>query len=114
MRVYCARADTIASPTAAGMRSGRLCSSGGRHCTSMSDQALSRFSATISRASAPQAMISTGAALIAVASMTRRATRGDERLGGLHGNRGIAAIGVGADGPGEFLVERRTANQHDV
>ena len=44
----------------------------------------------------------------------RRAPRGDQRLGGLHGDRRVAAVGVGADGLAERLVQRRAADQHDV
>ena len=35
-------------------------------------------------------------------------------LGGLDRHGGVAAIGIGADGLAEFLVERRAADQHDI
>src|SRR5687767_12431927 len=38
----------------------------------------------------------------------------DQILGGLDGYGCVAAIGVGADRLAEFLVQRRTADQHDV
>jgi hypothetical protein len=38
----------------------------------------------------------------------------DERLGGVDRDGGVAAIGVGADGLAEILVERRAADQHDI
>ena len=38
----------------------------------------------------------------------------DEPAGGLGGDPCIAAIGVGADGRAELLVERRATDQHDV
>lgn len=38
----------------------------------------------------------------------------EEVLGGLNRNCGIAAIGVRSDGLAEFLVERRSADKHDI
>src|SRR5690606_6773549 len=37
-----------------------------------------------------------------------------EFLGGLHGHGRVAAVGVGADGLAEFLVQRRAADEDDV
>ena len=37
-----------------------------------------------------------------------------ERLRGLGRHRGVAAVGVGAHGLAELLVQRRAADQHDV
>ena len=39
---------------------------------------------------------------------------GHEGLGGLDRDRGVAAVGIGADRLGERLVQRRAADQHDV
>ena len=41
------------------------------------------------------------------------AALGDERLGGLDGDRRVAAVGVGADRLAELLVQRRPADEHD-
>jgi hypothetical protein len=38
----------------------------------------------------------------------------DEFLGRFHRHGGVPAIGVGADGRAEFLVQRRAAHQNDV
>ena len=38
----------------------------------------------------------------------------DEAPGRLGGDAGVAAVGVGADGRAELLVERRAADQDDV
>src|SRR5690606_13514365 len=101
----------MASTTAPGIFSGVLCSSAGRHCTFRCCQPFCRTSATSSRARAPQAMTR-------VSADTRAALRGaplpDELLRDLDGRRRVAAIGVGADGLAEILVERRTADHDDV
>ena len=39
---------------------------------------------------------------------------GHEALGGFDGHGRIAAIGIGANGLGKFLVERGPAHEHDV
>ena len=38
----------------------------------------------------------------------------DQAAGGLGGDPGVAAVGVGADGQPELLVERRAADEDDV
>src|SRR5512134_1534999 len=119
MSAYSPRCARIFSRTAPAIRSGRLCSSGGRQTTSIVVQPLARRSAAISWASAPQAMISflagvSTAAAIRSARVRRRPTRCDQLLRGLDRDGGIAAIGVGAHGLAELLVERRAADEDDV
>src|SRR6516162_11934873 len=115
----------MASRTAGAMRSGRLWSSAGRQRTSKALQPLARCRAAISRASAPQAMIKVTGRALTLESRERsggargarsagRAAGGDQGLGGLHGDGGIAAVGIGADRFAELLIQRRTAHQHDV
>src|SRR6516162_5565265 len=116
----------MASRTAGAMRSGRLWSSAGRQRTSKALQPLARRSAAISRASAPQAMMSvTGRAFTCQPSWESSggacgaraasgAARGDERLGGLDRDGGVAAVRIGPNRLAELLVERCTAHQHDV
>src|SRR6188472_601257 len=82
---------------------------------SMRTPGIPRVSAIISRARAPQPTMTsrvgmrsgrvsgrTGAALV------------DEPAGGLGGDTGVAAIGVGTDSGPELLVQGRAANQDDV
>src|SRR6185295_1614130 len=101
------------------MRRGSLCNSGGRHWTSRASQPLIRRRAAISCARAPQAMIrAPGAEAVTnlVSYLMRARSRApclQQRLGGLHGDGRIAAVGIGADGLAEFLVQRRAAHQHD-
>ncbi len=37
---------------------------------------------------------------------------GQQAFRGTHGSRGCRCVSVGSDLPGEFLCERRTANEH--
>src|SRR5688572_7908894 len=108
MPAYRSRFSRIFARTAGAMRSGRLCSSGGRQATSSELQPFARLSAATSRASAPQAMTRI------LGSMGERAAFGEEPLRRFDRDRRVAAIGVGADGLAEFLVEGRAPDQHDV
>src|SRR5204863_2884382 len=53
-----------------------------------------------------ESALARGAELVVLAS--------HEALGRLDRNRGIPTIGIGADRLGEFLVQGRAADQHDI
>src|ERR1700726_2063731 len=97
--------------TAAGIFSGRLWSVAGRQVRSISGSPARRVSATSSGASAPQPMM----------RGRRRWLLGDARTTFLHqracgfdGDGRVPAVGIGAHGLAELLVQRRTADEDDV
>src|SRR5580704_2767881 len=100
------------------MRSGRLCSSAGKQRTSSAVHWFIRRSAAISRASAPQAMtrmprgVSMGIRQPYLGDASG-ATGGQQPLRSLYRNGSIATVSVRANRLAEFLVERRSADQHD-
>src|SRR6476659_4434195 len=74
-----------------------------------------RVSASISRARAPQPTMTSRVGMRSgCASGRTGAALVDEPAGGLRGDTGVAAIGVGADSRPEFLVEWRPADETDV
>src|SRR6185295_10773147 len=107
------------------MRSGRLWSEAGRQVRSIAGSPARRVSSTSSRARAPQPMTSGGRPFAGLAEAPRFRivepisggtvpSLPDQRDGGLDGDRGIAAVGVGPDGLAELLVQRRPTHEHDV
>src|SRR3954468_16414560 len=106
--------------TASGMPPGRLCSVAGRQVSVTFGRC--RVSVTSSRARAPQPTTRTRGAASGRTGEPRPGASGrdagtalvDEPSGGLGRDPGIPAIGVGADGHPEFLVQRRPADEDDV
>src|SRR6516165_1964924 len=121
MRSWVFRPARIRAATSAGMPPGRSWRAAGRQEIVTFVRAAWRTTATSSVASAPQPMTRTrGAAgpefpsVTVIASGDTGPAPVDEGLGGLGGDRGVAAVRVGADGHAELLVERRPADHDDV
>src|SRR3990170_1268784 len=100
--------------TASGIRSGRLWSVAGRQVRSICGNPARRVSATSSWASAPHPMTRGRPLSAGTASGDLRTALLNEHTSRLRGDCGVAAIGVGAHGLAELLVQRRATDEHDV
>src|SRR5512146_540244 len=95
------------------MRSGRLWSDAGRQVRSMAGRPARRVSSTSSTASAPQP-ITRGGREVGDLGADSRTSLFHERLRRLDRDRGVAAVGIGADRLAELLVEWGPADEDDV